>query len=109
MRRISGGLRGARTFRSFVGDWTKRLRRGMGGAVWVDCGDLSCLTLGALSNAMQARPSSGSNSVKPNHHHQRFGWSYEAQLSTLNPGTADRSVSVLTTVQLPRPRAMAAI
>ena len=34
---------------------------------------------------------------------------YEAQLSTLIARTADRSVSVVTTVQLPRLRAMAAI
>jgi hypothetical protein len=32
-----------------------------------------------------------------------------AQLSTLSPGTADRSASVVTTLQLPRLRAIAAI
>ena len=32
-----------------------------------------------------------------------------AQFSTLNPGTADKSPSLLTTVQLPRHNAMAAI
>src|SRR6266511_1578375 len=34
---------------------------------------------------------------------------YSAQFSTLNPGTADRSLSVVTTVQFPRVKAIAAI
>jgi transposase len=35
-------------FSALCGYWTKRLRRGMGGAVWVDCGDFELLDLGSI-------------------------------------------------------------